>query len=89
MAFIFWQHTTSHAGDESRTVRQGNGEDAAFLLSNAKDVIIVPGYGMAVAHAQHAVKELVDALERHDHKSSVCHSPGCRAHARTYECIAC
>lgn len=50
-------------GNESRTVRQGNGEDAAFLLSNAKDVIIVPGYGMAVAHAQHAVKELVDALE--------------------------
>ncbi|RUR13276.1 NAD(P)(+) transhydrogenase (Re/Si-specific) subunit beta [Legionella sp. km772] len=49
---------------ESRNVRQGNGEDAAFLLSNAKDVIIVPGYGMAVAHAQHAVKELVDALEK-------------------------
>jgi NAD(P) transhydrogenase subunit beta len=55
--------TITHPGDESRTVRQGNGEDAAFLLSNAKDVIIVPGYGMAVAHAQHAVKELVDALE--------------------------
>lgn len=53
----------AHAGDESRSVRQANGEDAAFLLSNAKDVIIVPGYGMAVAHAQHAVKELVDALE--------------------------
>ena len=48
---------------ESRNVRQGNGEDAAFILSNAKEVIIVPGYGMAVAHAQHAVKELVDALE--------------------------
>jgi NAD(P) transhydrogenase subunit beta len=48
---------------ETRNVRQANGEDAAFLLSNAKDVIIVPGYGMAVAHAQHAVKELVDALE--------------------------
>ena len=51
------------AGAEQRQVRQANGEDAAFLLSNAKDVIIVPGYGMAVAHAQHAVKELVDALE--------------------------
>lgn len=51
---------------ENQNVRQANGEDAAFLLSNAKDVIIVPGYGMAVAHAQHAVKELVDALEKSD-----------------------
>ncbi|MFT4058117.1 MAG: NAD(P)(+) transhydrogenase (Re/Si-specific) subunit beta [Legionella sp.] len=57
--------SSSHVtGSESRTVRQGNGEDAAFLLSNAKDVIIIPGYGMAVARAQHAVKELVDALEK-------------------------
>jgi len=55
--------TSIQTGDESKTVRQANGEDAAFLLSNAKDVIIVPGYGMAVAHAQHAVKELVDTLE--------------------------
>ncbi len=51
-------------GTEARTVHQGNGEDAAFILNNAKDVIIIPGYGMAVAHAQHAVKELVDALEK-------------------------
>jgi len=48
---------------EPRQVNQANGEDAAFLLSNARDVIIVPGYGMAVAHAQHAVKEIVDALK--------------------------
>lgn len=58
----------ANATTESRSVRQGNGEDAAFLLSNAKDVIIIPGYGMAVAHAQHAVKELVDALEQRNIK---------------------
>jgi len=51
-----------HSSGEAQPVRQGNGEDAAFLMASAKEVIIVPGYGMAVAHAQHAVKELVDAL---------------------------
>lgn len=55
-----------HISTENRPIHQANGEDAAFLLNNAKDVIIVPGYGMAVAHAQHAVKELVDALESRD-----------------------
>ena len=48
---------------DDRPVRSGSAEDAGFLLGNAESVIIVPGYGMAVAQAQHAVRELVEALE--------------------------
>ena len=47
---------------EQRPVKTGSADDAAFMLSNADSVIIVPGYGLAVARAQHAVKELVDKL---------------------------
>jgi NAD(P) transhydrogenase subunit beta len=50
---------------EQRPVKAGSPEDAAFLLQNAESVIIVPGYGLAVARAQHAVKELVDKLTEH------------------------
>src|SRR6267378_4040639 len=46
-----------------KTVRSGSPEDAAFLLANAESVIIVPGYGLAVARAQHAVKELAQKLK--------------------------
>ncbi len=48
---------------ESRPVKQGSADDAAFIMKNAEKVIIVPGYGMAVAQAQHAVREMADKLK--------------------------
>ena len=48
---------------DQKPVKSGNAEDAAFLLKNASSVIIVPGYGMAVAQAQHALREMVDTLK--------------------------
>ena len=50
------------AAKEQRPYKTGSADDAAFMLSNADSVIIVPGYGLAVARAQHAVKELVQKL---------------------------
>jgi NAD(P) transhydrogenase subunit beta len=54
---------TAAAGVDDRPVKAGSADDAAFLLANADSVIIVPGYGMAVAQAQHAIRELVESLE--------------------------
>jgi len=50
------------AATEQRPVKSGSADDAAFILGNAETVVIVPGYGLAVARAQHAVKELAEKL---------------------------
>ena len=55
---------------DKKPVKSGNAEDAAFLMKNASSVIIVPGYGMAVAQAQHALREMVDKLKKNDIKVS-------------------
>jgi NAD(P) transhydrogenase subunit beta len=52
------------AGAGDRSVKSGSAEDAAFILKNASSAIVVPGYGMAVAQAQHALREMADVLKR-------------------------
>ena len=52
------------AGGEVRPVKLGSADDAAFIMKNAQKVIIVPGYGMAVAQAQHALREMADQLKK-------------------------
>lgn len=58
------------AGGEQRPVKQGSADDAAFIMKNAGSVIIVPGYGMAVAQAQHALREMADKLKEEGVKVS-------------------
>ncbi len=62
----FGGETAGPAGGavESRPVKQGSADDAAFIMQNASKVIIVPGYGMAVAQAQHALREMADELKK-------------------------
>jgi NAD(P) transhydrogenase subunit beta len=52
-------------GGEQKPVKLGSAEDAAYMMQNASSVIIVPGYGMAVAQAQHALREMADHLKKH------------------------
>lgn len=61
----FGGETAAASGEvEQRPVKQGSADDAAFIMKNASSVIIVPGYGMAVAQAQHALREMVDELKK-------------------------
>ncbi|TPO01164.1 NAD(P)(+) transhydrogenase (Re/Si-specific) subunit beta, partial [Mesorhizobium sp. B1-1-5] len=61
----FGGETAAAGADDGieRTVKQGSADDAAYLMMNAQKVIIVPGYGMAVAQAQHALREMADKLK--------------------------
>ena len=62
--------STLQKNKNKKPVKSGNAEDAAFLMKNASSVIIVPGYGMAVAQAQHAVREMSDILKKNGVKVS-------------------
>ena len=64
------QSSGTQSSKEQKPVKSGNADDAAFLMKNASSVIIVPGYGMAVAQAQHALREMVDTLKKNDIKVS-------------------
>jgi H+-translocating NAD(P) transhydrogenase subunit beta len=55
--------TAGAGGGADRPVKSGSGDDAAFIMKNANKVIIIPGYGMAVAQAQHALREMADLLK--------------------------
>ena len=81
----FGQVQAASAAGEARTAKSGTARDAADLLENAASVVIVPGYGMAVAQAQHRVREIYDQLSKKRHRRQVRDPSGRRPHARAHE----
>ena len=83
-AFGQVQAATAVTG-EAKIARSATAEEAAAILSGANRVVIVPGYGMAVAQAQHKVRELYDNLSKRGVDVRFAIHPGGRPHARTHE----
>ena len=82
----FGQEQVAVAGaKEARPVRSASPEEAAGILGAASKVVIVPGYGMAVAQAQHKVRELVRCADQAWRGREIWHTSGCRTHAGTHE----
>jgi H+-translocating NAD(P) transhydrogenase subunit beta len=67
-AFMQAKFSQEDAANDDRVAKVSSSEDAAFLMEQSDSVIIVPGYGMAVAQSQHAIKEMVDILQSHNVK---------------------
>ncbi len=78
----------AEAGGEALPIRETNPDDAAVSLAYAERVIIVPGYGLAVAQAQHAVRELADVLEERGVDVKLRDPSGGGTDARSHECAA-
>ena len=81
----FGQVQQAKAGGEERVYKAESIEGAGQVLEQANLVVIVPGYGMAVAQAQHKVRELYDQLKKRGIDGEIRHPPGGRADAGTHE----
>ena len=77
--------TAGSTAVSDRPVRSAGPDDVAILLDYARKVVIVPGYGLAVAQAQHTIRELAELLEAQGRRGALRHPPGGRPDARAHE----